>query len=97
VPTFTGVGTAYAREQARVRLLACHAAVLRYRWEHNQVPRTLAELRLGELATDPFTGQPLEYEGTGRRYRLVSVGPEAPADDPKAIGGRVPVSIVPGD
>lgn len=81
-PTLTGVGNAYARDQARVRMLACHAAIVRYRWEHNRVPATLPELNLGELAQDPFTGQPLQYQALGTHYRLTSVGPESSPDNP---------------
>ena len=93
VPPLNRVGDAYAKDQAAVRLLACHAAVLRYRWEHDRVPANLEELRLGELALDPFTGQPLEYQPQVRRYRLASAGPEAAPDNPRAVGGRVPVTI----
>ena len=61
-------------EEARLRLLAIHAAILRYRWERDQVPASLADLNLGDLAIDPFTGQPLTYEPLGRKYRLASAG-----------------------
>lgn len=97
VPVFRSGMTAYTRDQARIRLLACHAAVLRYRWEHDRLPGSLAELNLRELAEDPFTGEPLRYQVTGSRYRLYSVGPEAPPEDPRTVEGRQPVSIVPGD
>lgn len=96
-PTVTGVGTAYARDQARMRMLACHAAILRYRWEHKKPPATLAELNLGDLATDPFTGASLEYQALGTRYRLVSAGPEATGDNPLAVNGRIPVTVTPND
>jgi hypothetical protein len=97
IPAMTGVGNAYARDQAKVRVLACHAAVLRYRWEHNRVPKSLDELSLGDLALDPFSGMPLEYQPLGHRYRLVSVGPETFPDNPQAVNGRIPVSVTPGD
>jgi hypothetical protein len=97
VPTVTGIGDAYARDQAKIRVLACHAAVLRYRWEHNKVPATLADANVGELALDPFTGQSLEYQPLGFRYRLVSVGPATAPDNPRAVNGRLPVSVTPGD
>jgi hypothetical protein len=38
------------------------------------VPASLAALNLGDLALDPFTGQPLKYEPVGRKYRLASAG-----------------------
>jgi hypothetical protein len=49
-------------DQARARLLACHAGVLRFRWEHDRLPKTLEELRLGPLATDPYSGEPFRYD-----------------------------------
>jgi hypothetical protein len=91
------INDAYAREEARVCLLACHTAILRYRWEHDALPPDLAALDLGDMALDPFTGQPLQYENLGTRYRLSSVGAVTTDDDPKAVNGRRPVSIVPGD
>ena len=78
-----------------MRLLACHAAILRYRWEYERVPPNLEALNLGDLALDPFTGQLLSYEPKVRSYRLVSVGPLADADDPDAEDGRRPVSVTP--
>ena len=56
----------------------------------------LTGLDLGDLAVDPFTGQPLKYEVLGAtRYRLSSAGPKALADDPQAVDGRRPVSVGP--
>ncbi|HTE20450.1 MAG TPA: hypothetical protein VK689_18955, partial [Armatimonadota bacterium] len=94
-PIFTQAGHAYARNQAQLRLLACHAAIRRYRWEHDRLPPTLAVLDLGDLAVDPFTGEPLQYEVTGVQYRLHSVGAPASPEDEKAVDGRRPVSVVP--
>lgn len=88
-------GEKYAGREARIRLLAVHAAVLRYRWEHDRLPVSLEDLHLGELLTDPFTGQPLKYEAQGKRYRLWSLGPLADADDPKAVDGRRPLTLTP--
>jgi hypothetical protein len=87
----------YVSEEAHVRLLACHAAIRRYRWEQNRLPDALAALELGELALDPFTGRPLSYQVRGTSYRLSSVGPVTDADDPRVVDGRRPVSIVPGE
>lgn len=93
LPPVDRVGERYSQDQAHLRMLACHCAILRYRWEHDRLPASLDELRLGELAQDPFTGQPLEYQAQGRRYTLTSVGPTATSDDPRAVGGRIPASI----
>jgi hypothetical protein len=66
-------------DQTRARLLACHAAVLRFRWEYERLPKTLEELRLGPLATDPYSGEPFRYDprpdAKGHPYRLASLGP----------------------
>jgi hypothetical protein len=78
-----------------IRLLACHCAIRRHKWEHERLPASLAVLNLREMAVDPFTGQPLKYQLQGASYRLTSAGPTAPADDPQAVDGRRPVSIVP--
>jgi hypothetical protein len=96
-PVFEQSNIAFARDSARMGLLACHAAVLRYRWEHDRLPDSLAALNLGPLGQDPFTGADFRYERDGRRYKLYSAGPEGDADNPKTIEGRLPFSIVPGD
>jgi hypothetical protein len=95
VAPLTQVSNSYSREQAQIRLLACHAAIRRSRWEHDRLPASLAEPNLGELTIDPFTGQPLQYVVRGTRYELTSAGPPAAADDPQAVDGRKPVSVVP--
>jgi hypothetical protein len=97
VPMLSQVSDKYTQVQAEIRLLACHAAILRYKWEQDRLPAGLAALNLEELTIDPFTGRPLQYEPRGARYRLTSVGPLARADDPKAVDGRRPVSVVPGE
>jgi hypothetical protein len=88
------VNDRYSQDQARLRLLVCHCAILRYRWEQDRLPPDLATLRLGELATDPFTGQPFEYHAIGMRsYSLASVGPTTNSENPRAVNGREPVTI----
>jgi hypothetical protein len=94
---FSQVSAKYTQVQAEIRLLACHAAIRRYRWEHDRLPGSLVDLNLEALTIDPFTGQPLQYDARGARYRLTSVGPPAAADDPKAVDGHRPVSVVPGE
>jgi hypothetical protein len=95
---FSLVDETYGGSEARFKLLACHAAVLRHRWEKDVLPPTLAALNLGALATDPFTGQPFRYEVTGTRYRLYSAGPEKDEpDNPRILNGRLPITVVPGE
>jgi hypothetical protein len=95
VAPLTQVSNSYTHEQAQIRLLACHAAIQRYRWEHDRLPANLTELNLGDLAIDPFTGEPLKYTVRGSRYELTSAGPPAAPDDSQAVDGRKPVSVVP--
>jgi hypothetical protein len=97
LPSLDRASLGYTSQEARIGLLACHAAIRRYRWENDRLPDNLAALNLGELAVDAFTGQPLQYERQGVRYRLTSAGPAADANDPKAVNGRRPVSIGPSD
>lgn len=72
----------YESERATMRLLAVHAAIRRYRWEHDRPPDTLKELRLDPIFTlDPFTGETLNYQRKGDTYELSSVGPFARGED----------------
>lgn len=48
---------AMVADTARLRLLACAAALLRARWETAELPPSLTSLTLGELAEDPYTGE----------------------------------------
>jgi hypothetical protein len=82
----------FTQEQAMIQLLACHAAIRSYRWEHDRLPDSLATLRLGTLAVDPFTGQPLQYAVHGQTYGLSSAGPLN--RDPAVAGNvRVPATL----
>ena len=96
-PAYDKVDERYTRAAARVRLLACHCVIHRYRWEYDRLPPNLDVLNLGELAIDPFTGQPLQYAVHGTRYSLSSAGSPVDPSDPQAVNGRLPVSITPGD
>lgn len=98
MPAYNHVDQAYIREAAKVQMLACHAAIRRYQWEHNKLPSGLEILDLGQLATDPFTGITFRYEVKGKRYSLTAAGSEAAnPDDPRAVNGRVPVTLTPDD
>lgn len=91
----TGCGDHYGGHQARLRLLAVHAAIRRFRWEIGRYPLTLDELGVGELAADLFTGEPLRYEPFANRYRLYSVGPPDASEGPRTMDGRRPVFLEP--
>jgi len=95
MPSIGGSFTAYTRAETKIRLLAVHAAIRRYRWETMRLPGNLDALNLGGLAVDPFTGRPFKYVVAGDAYQLTSAGPSAGADDPDAVDGRRPVSVTP--
>ena len=80
-PTFTAVMDRYDQLDGMLRLLGTHAAICSYRWEHNRLPATLAELRLGKMGTDPFTGASLIYKRKDTLYDLHSRGPHAHDDN----------------
>jgi phage FluMu protein gp41 len=73
---------ARGKQQARARMVGCHAAIRNYRWEHDSLPATLDALRLGDMATDPFTGVAFQYKpgADQRSYTLQSAGPPARDD-----------------
>ena len=66
---------AYDHLEAQMRLLGVHAAIRGFQWEYDHLPNALAELHLGRLGLDPFTGDPLFYQRTGKSYDLYSAGP----------------------
>jgi hypothetical protein len=96
-PAYDKVDGRYTGAAARVRLLACHCVIHRYRWEYDRLPPSLGVLNLADLAIDPFTGQPLQYAVHGSRYTLSSAGSPADPTDPQTVNGRLPVSITPAD
>jgi hypothetical protein len=85
------------RERARIGLLAVHAAIRRYRLEQGTLPETLEGLQERDVIVDPFTGKPFTYIITGATYQLTSAGPRAEPGDPRAVAGRRPIGIAPGE
>ena len=64
----------FTLELARVQMLGVHAAIRRYRWEHNRLPASLQELKLGRLGIDPSNGEPFTYRrSSDTQYTLQSV------------------------
>lgn len=70
--------TAYT--EARIRLLACSAAVRAYRLRHDTYPTTLQEAGVADLARDPFTGKQFVYKATKQGFLLYSVGEDGRDD-----------------
>ncbi len=69
-----GIGRNYWFTRVRRRLMTAHLLLRIYYLRERRYPSSLDELRLGELAIDPFSGHPLIYRLDGERYLLYSVG-----------------------
>ncbi|MEP6755794.1 MAG: hypothetical protein ABJA67_09860 [Chthonomonadales bacterium] len=79
----------FVKDQAMVQLLGVHAAIRKFRWEHDGLPNNISELRLGDLAIDPFSGQPLAYKKIDEtHYEIYSEGPPDRSDEAKGQGKR---------
>ncbi len=65
----------YTIDQVRVRLLAVHALIRRFQWDHGTLPGSLTELHAEDIIIDPFTGNTITYKRDGDRYTLSSAGP----------------------
>lgn len=84
----------YTREQAEVQLLGVYAAVRRFRWENQTLPMSLAQLNLGAVAIDPFTGQPFAYKVLDEKdFELSSAGPVDRSKESPTAGKRMPVVL----
>lgn len=89
MPTFQNLVDRSVRQQVMARMLGCHAAIRRYRWEYGKVPGALKVLKLGRMGVDPFSGQEFVYKPEGgTRYSLESLGPLAKDDNGKTIPGQ---------
>ncbi len=91
-PFIDQVADKYDQMEAKVRLLGVHAAVRAYRWEHNRLPPTLADLHIGKLTLDPFTGNALRYHNNGTTYDLFSSG-SSPLDDDGKPTNAPPIPV----
>lgn len=70
LPSIGNVANRFDRERAGMQMLAVRAALRRYHWDYGRFPARLADLRLNELAIDPFTGKPFTYRLEGGSYIL---------------------------
>jgi hypothetical protein len=86
----------YTSDQAKLRLLAVHALIRRYRWEYNALPTALTELQAPDLVKDPFTDDQIVYQRDGDSYTLYSKGPVKRDDNGNEVSSeRVPVKLAP--
>ncbi len=92
-PTLHQVSDKYDQTQAMMRLLGVHAAIRRYKWEHNFWPKSLADLHVGHLTDDPFTGDSMAYQITGTGYDLYSKGPFQTDENGKSLSTRKQVRL----
>ena len=93
MPTLANVVDRYDQNQAMIRLLGVHAAIRRYKWEHNFLPNNLSDLHIGHLTDDPFTGDSMKYEKNGATYDLYSQGPIQTDDNGKPLATRKAVRL----
>ena len=63
------------KERLSLRLLAVHTVICKFRWEHDRLPRTLAELKLKTRIIDPITHKSFQYKVEGDSYLLTSAMP----------------------
>jgi hypothetical protein len=68
----------YTKEQTQLRMLAVHALIHHYRWDHNTLPKGLAELGIAGLVKDDLNGNDIVYAREGDRYTLLTQGPPQP-------------------
>ena len=96
-PVTSRVNDRFAQDQAMVQLLGVHAAIRKYRWENDKLPNSLEEMKLGDLAVDPFNGKLLSYKRIDdRTFELYSIGPVERDDAGMETGSRKRVSLQPG-
>ena len=66
------------RNQAQLRLLGVHVLIHRYRWDHNRLPNSLAELHADSLVKDLVSGIQVVYTRDGDHYTLTTLGAPEP-------------------
>jgi hypothetical protein len=94
VPNLDQILNRYDASDAMYRLLALHALIRRYRWDHNALPANLEVLKADDLIVDPFTCGKIIYKPDKDRYELYSAGPNAMDEATNELTGpRVPVRL----
>lgn len=73
-PSYQQVGRAAAVGRTRLRLLGMACGVVRYRWEHGQLPLHLEDAVGKEPILDPLSKQPFELRKDGPNFALFSKG-----------------------
>lgn len=73
-PSYEQVGRAAAVSRTRLRLLGLACGVVRYRWEHGQLPTRLEDAVGPALAHDPLSKQPFDLRKDGPGFAIFSRG-----------------------
>jgi hypothetical protein len=80
-PTYSNLSDRFTVERVHLQILAVHSAVQAYASLHKRLPASLAELNLGFVEKDPFTGELLEYDRMeDGNYAISSAGAYDPGN-----------------
>lgn len=75
LPVYARAPEREVAEVATMRMLGCVAAIRLHKMRTGSYPRSLQELQLGDMAIDPFSGEPFRYRVDPKRgFLLYSVG-----------------------
>lgn len=96
-PVYGNASRRFAESRIRLQLVGVHAAIRRYRWEHERLPASLDELRLKGLEIDPYTRQQFVYrpKDGGADYELASAGPFKRNEQGNAVPGQREAIVFP--
>jgi hypothetical protein len=86
-PVYPNAVNRLVEDRIQCQLLYCHAAIRKFKWEWEALPKNLEQLRLAEWALDPYSRQPFVYQTQDSTYEIYSIG--ATGDD----GKRVPMHL----
>ncbi|MEP6755663.1 MAG: hypothetical protein ABJA67_09195 [Chthonomonadales bacterium] len=65
----------FAMDRAKVQELGVHAAIRKWKWDHDQLPDSLAQLDLGTMIIDPVNGTQMIYKKkSDNTYELIVEG-----------------------
>lgn len=83
----------YSISRSKLCLLALHALIHKYRWEHAVLPGSLDELHRPDLTLDPMAGKPFTYVVKGDTYTLTGVGPFNRDENGEQLNQRGPLTL----
>ncbi len=83
----------YTVSRTKLYLLALHALIHKYKWEHGVYPGGLAELHRPELTTDLMTGKAFTYTLKDDIYTLSAVGLSKKGANGEALPQRDSITL----